>query len=221
MQALHHLQRWIHELSEDHDSLTIAVSGGRSPIPLFESLAESDLPWSRIAIALVDERTVGQGHAASNSGLVKRHLLRGKASAATLLSFMPDTADIYPDPQPWADQANLVLGNRPLHLVLLGMGTDGHTASLFPAEPDLAAAIAPQATRYVPMTLHQPPAEAPFHRVSLSLPAILSAQRRMLSVAGAQKRAVLAQARQAASAALPISLVLHASEHPTLVLEEE
>lgn len=221
MAVLGQLADWIRAYSEAQPVVTLAVSGGRSPIALFEALSDMELAWERVRIALVDERLVGQGHPASNTGLVQRHLLRGRASTARLLAFMPEGDEVFPDPGPWVNQANELLEDGAIDIVVLGMGTDGHTASLFPGEPDLQHAIAPDAPTYVAMSLQHPPPEAPYHRITLSLRAILSARQRLLTVAGPQKRAVLAQARLGVSEALPISLVLGAGEHPTTIFEEE
>ncbi len=221
MQALSILHNWILSYTAHHQTVTLALSGGRSPIPLLEALAESDLPWDQVRIALVDERLVGQQHPASNTGLIRRHLLQKQARAAELLDFMPDTDAIYADPLEWSTKANNRLEGHAPTIVVLGMGTDGHTASLFPNEPDLAAAVAPGASLYVPMRLQHPPAEAPFHRVTLSLNGILSAEHRLLTITGERKRAVLARAKTECSNALPVSRVLHAQGHPTTILEDD
>lgn len=220
MQALALVSEWILDGLRQQSTVTVAFSGGRSPVALLEALSEADLPWKQVRVALVDERLVGQQHPASNSALIRRHLLKNQAAAAEFLDFMPDTDAVYSDACEWSDQANQRLHGEAPSIVILGMGTDGHTASLFPNEPDLPAALSPDAALYVPMHLEHPPTEAPFNRVTLSLRGILSAHHRLLPLSGTKKLEVLMRAKAQATEALPVSLVLHAPGHPTTILEE-
>lgn len=183
----------------------LAVSGGRSPIALFEALSRSDLPWPAIDIMLVDERFVAPDHADSNERLVREHLLRNQASAARFTGVVSQPGDL---------QSSLAHANgqqAALSLVLLGMGDDGHTASLFPGAPQLAQALDRQQTqRY----MHLSPARAPHERISMTLSALLGAERIMIAIAGQAKRQVLAQAAKRPDPALPISYVITQTEVP-------
>src|SRR5690606_13742351 len=139
-------------------------SGGRSPVPLFKALSQVPLDWSQVTITLVDDRYVPATHADSNERLVREHLLQNHAAAAGFLSLA------HP---PEGMQANLLRANRqkhPITLSILGMGDDGHTASLFPGAPQLARALDVQRDeRYV----HLSPPKAPHERISMSLNALL------------------------------------------------
>lgn len=176
----------------------LALSGGRSPIPLFERLSSEDIPWHRVDIGLVDDRYVPVDHEDSNEALVRRHLLKHRAKAAAFTGLVGDARDIAKS----VERANqLTYG---IDVAVLGMGDDGHTASLFPDAPQLAQALDPQQTRrYLPIT---PPA-APHERISMTLAALLAAGRLILAIAGEHKRTVLLQAQQAVTPTLPVSYV--------------
>ncbi len=187
---------------------TLAVSGGKSPIALFERLREQALDWSQVTVLLVDERCVPHDHADSNTALVRQHLLQGPAAPASFASLF-DTV-----PTDLNDAALLDLvatANQrmsaipfPLDVVVLGMGEDGHTASLFPAAPGLDQAL----TSAGPMAWVRP-ATAPHARLTLTLPVLLAARHLHLSIAGEAKRKVYQEATQASNPALPISLLLN------------
>ncbi|KZE30306.1 6-phosphogluconolactonase [Crenobacter luteus] len=183
----------------------LAVSGGKSPVPLFKTLAEADLDWSRVTVTLVDERFVPADHPDSNERLVREHLLVGRAAAATFAGLVADPGDL---------AASVAAANRayqPIDVVVLGMGEDGHTASLFPAAPELAAGLDPaNPNAYLAVT---PPA-APHARVSLTLVALLSAGRLILAIAGETKKQVFEAASANLSAALPISALIHQTKVP-------
>ncbi|MDD4886354.1 MAG: 6-phosphogluconolactonase [Thiomonas sp.] len=119
----------------------LAVSGGRSPIPLFHALAQAPIDWARVTIALVDERVVPADHADSNAALVRAHLLTGAAAQARFLPLVDDPQDL----AGCVTRANAQLRALalPISAALLGMGDDGHTASLFPGAPELAAGLDP------------------------------------------------------------------------------
>jgi 6-phosphogluconolactonase len=112
---------------------SLAVSGGKSPIPMFEALREQALDWPRVTVVLVDERVVPHGHAASNTALVREHLLQGPAAAARFLPFFGEL------PAQFNAQVLDALVNDaaeriarlpwPLDVAVLGMGEDAHTRS--------------------------------------------------------------------------------------------
>ena len=177
----------------------LAVSGGRSPVPLFERLSLEDLAWEKVHITLVDERFVPTDHPDSNELLVRTHLLKNRARAArfTGLASHPD------------DLAHSVRdANRQTHAItvaLLGMGDDGHTASLFPDAPQLAQALDLQAAqRYLPIS----PQHASQERLSMTLAAILKAEHIVLAISGFHKRRVFEQAALQATPRLPVSYVI-------------
>jgi 6-phosphogluconolactonase len=165
---------------------SLAVAGGRTPVPLFHALRDAELDWGRAAITLTDERWVAEDHPASNAGLVRRELLAGNASAARFMSLYDGSAsaagatgNVWRNLQPLA---------RPFDAVVLGMGEDGHFASLFPGEPELAAALDPAAAPGC-VAMHAP--VAPHERISLNLAALLQTRRLFLLVTGAAKRELL------------------------------
>lgn len=195
---------------------SLAVSGGKSPIPMFEALREQDLDWAQVTVVLVDERVVPRDHEASNTALVTRHLLQGPAAAARFLPFFRELA-----PQFNAEVLDaLVLDAEartadlpwPLDVAVLGMGEDAHTASLFPGAPGYARAIATdQRLAWVV------PDTAPHARLSFTLSALLAARELVLSIAGVSKLAVYRRAAEQANDTLPISLVLNQSQTPVSV----
>ena len=185
-------------------SASLAVPGGRTPVPLFHALRDADLDWSRIGVTLTDERWVAESHAASNAALVRGELLSGPAAAAR---FMP----LYDGSASATGAATAVWRNlqrlaRPFDAVVLGMGEDGHCASLFAGNDALAAALdSGAAPACVAM---RAPAE-PRERISLNLAALLQTRRLFLFMTGTAKRELLLAAGQhARRAQWPVAALL-------------
>ena len=179
----------------------LAVSGGRSPIPLFARLRELELDWSRVTLTLVDERLVPVGHPDSNEGLVREHLLQGRAAKARLLGLATDPA---------LDLGECVRRAArtvpPVDLALLGMGDDGHTASLFAGAAGIEVALDPDnPDRYVGVV----PPVAPHARISMSLSALLHCRDLLLSIAGPGKRRVFDAACADPHSPLPVARLVH------------
>lgn len=118
----------------------LVLSGGSTPVPFFEALAQCDLDWSRVTITLADERWVPEEHADSNARLVKAYLLQGRAAQANWVPLFND--EVTPQGGQAAIEQTLAGLCWPADVVVLGMGGDGHTASLFPYAPELPAALA-------------------------------------------------------------------------------
>ena len=211
-----HLANQLRTAIRDRGQALLAVSGGKSPIALFEALRQQPLDWAKVSVILVDERCVGHDHADSNTALVRQHLLQGQAAAASLPAFFDAVPESLDDAalDKLVRQANRRLAQLhwPIDLAVLGMGEDGHTASLFPDAPGLEKAL-----RSSGPLAWVCPATAPHARLTLTLPALLASRELVLSIAGEAKHAVYRQALLEADPALPVSLVLHQHQTPVSV----
>ncbi|MDD3799036.1 MAG: 6-phosphogluconolactonase [Novosphingobium sp.] len=168
--------------------VAITVPGGSTPFPILARLTKMDLDWSRVAVWPGDDRVVPEDHPASNTGRIRA-------------LFEPVGARVVP----LADDA------RPPHFALawLGMGADGHIASLFPNTDPQAADPLP-VRRLTPDPL---PPEAPFDRISLTIPALLASDEILFVIRGEDKRAVF-DAAVAGHSDLPVARLLGAATQP-------
>ena len=184
----------------------LAVSGGRSPVAFLEALSGEVLDWDKVTVTLADERWVPEVHPDSNAGLVRRHLLKG-AAAKALFCGLYHSAPSLEEAAAIADRqvAELAL---PIDVLVLGMGDDGHTASLFPASPGLAEALDPAGAR------HCLPAWAPsvpHQRLTLSRALLAASRVQLLAIQGEAKLATLKAALAAEDeASMPVSAFLRA-----------
>jgi 6-phosphogluconolactonase len=196
-----------HAAIDAHGAFCWALSGGSTPQALYKLLAERGadyLPWAQVALYWGDERCVPPDHDASNYQMVKQ-LLLDHVSPGTVHRIEGELAPA----EAAARYATKI--ERPLDVVLLGMGGDGHTASLFPQTDALSAVDTVIATKS--------PA-APHERVSLSMGAINAAQRVLLQVTGESKAERLAQVLgelERGEPSLPISLVQPGGEYLWIV----
>ncbi|WP_372611236.1 6-phosphogluconolactonase [Halomonas sp.] len=172
---------------QDQQRVLLVVSGGSTPVPFFHALSSAALPWDRIDVILADERWVPEDHADSNARLVREHLLRGPAARASFVSLT--TSDPTPEQGADAVAARLQALAWPASVVILGMGGDGHTASLFPDSRELELALATQAPVVAVRSPSQPQA-----RITLSADRLHHARRHLLHICGGDKRAMLARA---------------------------
>ena len=164
-----------------HGVATLVVSGGRSPVAFFQSLAQQSLDWSKVVVSLADERWVPVEHADSNAGLLKRYLLQGPAAKARFIGLYRATPTLDEAAQE-ADQALAEL--PPIDVLVLGMGDDGHTASLFPKSPNLSEALRLDGQRRcLPMLAPTVPRQ----RLTLTRQVLASARLQILSVSGQAK----------------------------------
>nr|WP_275975747.1 6-phosphogluconolactonase [Geothrix terrae] len=201
-------------LKEDlarQERVVLVVSGGRSPVPLFQAMARQVLPWARVTVTLADERWVPANHPDSNESLVRAHLLQGHAAAAHMLPLF--TGDPTPEQGAPAVCAALADLPRPFCRVILGMGEDGHIASLFPGAAELAEGLTTEAAA---LAVHPP--HAPHPRLSLSLRALLDTRDLVLMISGPAKRRVLERALEdGPTEELPVRAILRQTVVPVSV----
>lgn len=189
----------------------LVVSGGRTPIPLFEQLSMFPLAWQKVTVLLADDRWVPASHQDSNARLVRQHLLQNQAAHAQFIGLVGEHANIAADVQ--AVQAQLTQLPT-FDVVILGMGDDGHTASLFPCSEELNEGLQTSAT-----ALAVTPTSAPHQRISLSRTRLMNSRQLYLHISGASKAAVLNTAlHQPPTATKPISFFLHQSDVPMQVV---
>lgn len=188
------LARWVGARLSDGISqrghASMVVSGGKTPLGFFEQLRTLDLDWNKVTVTLADERWVATDHADSNELLVRKHLLADKASVARFipLKFEADT------PSVGARLASRALAalDCPFDVVILGMGEDGHTASLFPGSPQIAAGLFDASGDACLATENT--SKAPRWRITLTAPRLLRAHNIAVHITGAAKWSLLGDA---------------------------
>lgn len=179
---------------EAHKGARIALPGGRTPELLFKALLKNKaIDWSKVTIVPTDDRLVPLGDPLSN--YAKLEAAFGPAGAEVVSLVDEAALGDHAEAGRLADQ-RLALLNWPLDLVCLGMGADGHSASIFPG-PDLERALSgPRERRAVGVRPDPLPPEAPVERVTLTAAAITSARAVMIMISGAEKRRLLERAIQ-------------------------
>ena len=183
------------------DSVSFCVPGGTTPGPVFDTLSGIGIDWDRVTVFLNDERWVPESHARSNARLVRQRLLAGRAAAAHFLPLYADT----PEPEQALDALTSALSpHLPIDVLLLGMGADMHTASLFPGADRLAEALAPDAP--VLMALRAAGAGEP--RMTLTARVLADAMACHILITGPEKRAALDRAQGLPAEEAPVNAVL-------------
>lgn len=180
---------------------SLVATGGRSPGPVYDRLAKADLDWAHVAVTLSDERQVDADSPNSNARLLRERLFQGPAAKAQYL--------------PLTDYAEGVLQKLlPFDAVMLGMGEDGHIASLIPGSPVMAHAMDPAGqalTAESPQGFGSPPVA----RITLTLAALLRSRAIFLLIAGEAKRQVILNALGGAD--LPVRAILQQDGVPVRV----
>lgn len=188
---------------------SLVVSGGRTPMGFFQLLSQQMLDWSSVRVTLADERWVDNEHKDSNEKLVSENLLINEARQAEFVA-LKNAADNALDGEAATEAALAVIDQ--FTVVILGMGDDGHTASLFPGAEALALGLDMDSGR---TAIAVTPTEAPHQRISMTLPRLLNAEQLIIHISGAGKQDVL-QAAQAGDdiAELPIRAILNQQVAP-------
>ncbi len=180
---------------------TIAVAGGTSPGPIFDDLCAAELEWANVCVMASDERWVPEDSERSNARLIRDRLLTNRANAAEFLPFYMDGMDPEDAIEPLSDQVR-ARGN--LTVALLGMGADMHTASLFPGEANLPAALAPDAPEVAVIR----PDSQPEARITLTARVLDAAMAKHLVIFGEEKKNALHRALHLPPEEAPIQAVL-------------
>lgn len=166
---------------------SLVVSGGRTPLPFFKQLSQADIDWSKVSITLADERWVDKSHEASNTALVLNNLIQNKAADATFVELKTSEESAFGAES--SVKQNLQNLSFPIDVLILGMGEDGHTASLFPCSEQIQQGLTSE-----DIVLAVQPTTAPHERMSFTLKTLLESQQIFVHLVGEGKKAVLDKA---------------------------
>jgi 6-phosphogluconolactonase len=180
---------------------TLSVPGGTTPGPIFDTLSGVDLDWANVAVVLNDERWVPESSDRSNTRLLRQRLLRGHAARARLIPLYAP-AETPEEMLPALEDG--LRPHLPISVLLLGMGADMHTASLFPGADRLDEALSPTAPLLLPMRA----VAAGEPRLTLTAPVLKAAFHAHVLITGAEKRAALEKAMTLPPHQAPIRAVL-------------
>lgn len=199
------------EALQQRQSASLVLSGGSTPLPFFRVLSAYPLDWSKVTVTLADDRWVGTEHEDSNERSVRENLLRGDAATAQFVSLVSEDRD--------AGMAIDEIASRlsvfdTFDVVILGMGGDGHTASLFPESDALTLGLSRDSGLVCQAVT---PSSAKHQRMTMTLPRLIDTRSLFLHITGIAKRAVLesADAGQAILPALPIAAFIESGAQPT------
>lgn len=191
---------------DNQNRASLVVSGGTSPGDCMSALAKTPLDWQRVQVVLSDERWVPPDHEDSNEKLVRETLLVDKASSATLEPVYADGVS----PQERCDALQDPLPELPFSCSLIGMGADGHFASLFPDAEQLADGLDVESGRlYIPVDT----AASPHPRISMTLAGISRSDEIVLLFFGEEKLAVYKEALESANG-FPVARLLRQKRAP-------
>ena len=178
-------------LLEGADTALLAVPGGSTPAPFFTELCQAQIEWSRIMVVPTDERWVAETSEDSNSRMIRETLLAKQVSKARFLS-------IYSENESIEERVNSLdeglLQFLPLAVLVLGMGTDMHTASLFPGADGLERTLASDAPPFLPV--RQQGGGPVEQRMSMTLPVLNGAREKHLMIVGSEKLTALERAKE-------------------------
>ena len=194
-----------HRLAGDirlYGHASLAVSGGSTPTGMFQHLSRCELDWSRVWLTLVDERCVATDSPDSNERLVRQNLLQHSAAAARFIGLAGTMGEV---------KKRIVAIPRPFSAVVLGMGSDGHTASWFPEAVNLASLLDPLNDADVAET---EPVTAAHKRHTLTLAGVLNSREINIHIRGEAKKAVL---ESAAGEGYPVAAILRQNGTPTSI----
>lgn len=193
---------------------TLVAAGGSTPKAIYERLSKKFMPWDRIFVTLGDERWVDLDHELSNEAMIRQHLQKNEARNISITGLKTPHDTPY-DAKPQVE-ARIRDMKPPFDVVMLGMGMDGHTASLFPGDPFLPLALDPEgATNCAAIHPDPMPVEAPVLRMTMTVKALLNARKIMIFVTGADKCKVLEQAEKGDNALeMPIRAILKQKKTP-------
>ena len=174
------IAKTLNESIELSGKASLVVCGGNSPLPIYQKLSLADLDWNKVSIYLGDDRLLLSDHIDSNENLLRKNLLINNAKSAKF----------HPLVQPRIDIKNIIL---PFDIVLLGLGLDGHFASLFPEQVKLSSAFSIDAEpNFVCSDI--PLGSPSYKRISMNLALLLNTKRCILLVTNSDKRLVVEKA---------------------------
>lgn len=192
---------------------SLVVSGGSTPKPLFEQLSSKKNNWDKVTITLADERWVETSDPASNENLVRALLLQNEAVHASFIGLKNKASSAAEGEQESHDLISTI--PKPFDIVILGLGDDGHTASLFPGSTELDKAV-DMHLKHCCIALSPP--NASYDRMSLTLPVLIDSREIILHITGENKKKVLEAAlNKGPSSDMPVRYILRQQVTPVKI----